>query len=168
MDARRRGADRSAARRVRAAPAAAGVLLAALLPAGCTAQWAVGSGESTETCVSWVVEPDDASRADVASIVLDGRVLDADGQRTMFGTRATVWQVEVVAVAKGELTVGDVVEVASTPQTCAGAAYPDGDPLAGVDGVARLYLHDSDFAIAGTEAGLALISPFDGVGDIAP
>ena len=83
----------------------------------------------------------------------------------MFGTRASVWDVEVVAVVKGELGASDVVQVASTPQTCSGETYPDGDPLGELDGVARLYLHDSDFAIPGTEAGLALINPFQGIGD---
>lgn len=60
------------------------------------------------------------------------------------------------------IEAGERLDVASTPRTCEGdRIYPDGDPL-DTDGSLRLYLVDSDFAIEGTETGLALITPFDG------
>lgn len=162
---RRAGGTAGTARR---GPTTLGLACTVALVGGCAQVWAFGEEQLTETCISWAVSPDEESRVEVASVVIDGRMLGESGQRQMFGTTATVWDVEVVAVTKGELSAGDVVEVASTPQTCSGGPYPDDDPLGGLDGTARLYLHDSDFAIAGTEDGLALISPFDGIGDTSP
>lgn len=125
---------------------------------------ACGGSLAGEICVSWVPAEDDAARTELADVVVEGRPLERVGERAMFGTTATVWNVEVDRVLKGTAETGAVIEVASTPRTCeAGGAYPEGDLLDTTQQL-RLYLSDSDFGIEGTEPGLALITPFDGVG----
>lgn len=132
------------------------VLLTVLVAlAGCQAA-------AAQTCVSWMSYPDDAARARTAHVVVDATVAGKVGERRMFGARATVWSVEVAAVHKGGVEPGERLAVASTPRTCSGGPYPDGDPLAAT-GQVRLYLRDTDFAVPDTEAGWALITPFDGV-----
>ncbi|MCM3659896.1 hypothetical protein M3148_02625 [Georgenia satyanarayanai] len=132
--------------------------LALLVPAACGVPAAQGA------CISWVPAADDAARTELADVVVEGRPLDKVGERAMFGVTATVWRVEVDRVLKGTAEPGTTIDVAATPRSCeAGGAYPDGDPLDAA-GRLRLYLSDSDFGIEGTEAGLALITPFDGVG----
>ncbi|WP_454085729.1 hypothetical protein [Georgenia sp. Marseille-Q6866] len=141
-----------------AAAAAAVVGLLAAMVAAC------GAPAAGESCISWVPADDDAARTELADVVVEGRPVERVGERAMFGVTATVWDVEVDRVLKGTTEVGTVIEVASTPRTCeVGGAYPDGDPLDAA-GRLRLYLSDSDFGIEGTEPGLALITPFDGVG----
>ncbi len=114
------------------------------------------------SCVDWASFPDDESRTAASEVVVVGQVHGPSGERSMFGTRAAVWDVEVIEVVKGEVRAGDHLDVASTPHTCTTSLYPDGDPL-DTDEPVRLYLSDTDFAVDGTERGLALITPMDGV-----
>src|SRR5690606_26887316 len=144
--------------RRRQRPGTWAALIALLVAAGCGVPAAQGA------CISWAPADDDAARTELADVVVEGRPLERVGERAMFGVTATVWRVEVDRVLKGTAEPGTTIDVAATPRSCeAGGAYPDGDPLDGA-GRLRLYLSDSDFGIEGTEAGLALITPFDGVG----
>lgn len=127
--------------------AAAGVLtgLAACVP-----------GSGSETCVSWASFPDDAARTEQADLVVDATVVEQAGTRSMFG---------VGSVVKGDAEPGERLEVVSTPPTCTGEAYPDGDPL-DVEGEVRLYLKDAaSFQLPRSGDGWALITPLDGVGE---
>ncbi len=133
-------------------------LVALLVPAACGVPAAQG------VCISWVSADDDAARTELADVVVEGRPLERVGERAMFGVTATVWSIEVDRVLKGTADLGTAIDVASTPRSCeVGGAYPEGDPL-DTAGPLRLYLSDSDFGVEGTEPGLALITPFDGVG----
>ncbi|MEE6272269.1 hypothetical protein V2J56_02775 [Georgenia sp. MJ206] len=117
---------------------------------------------TSETCVSWAEFPDARARSDASTIVVEAIAHERVGERSMFGAQASVWDVEVTAARKGDVEVGDRLEVASTPVTCSAATYPEGDPLDTDVGLV-LYLDDTDFAVEGTERGLALITPLDGV-----
>lgn len=154
--ARRRRSPRSVVART-AVAAAAGVLtglLAACVP-----------GSGSETCVSWASFPDDAARTEQADLVVDATVVEQAGTRSMFGAEANVWSIEVGSVVKGDAEPGERLEVVSTPPTCTGEAYPDGDPL-DVAGEVRLYLKDAaSFQLPGSGDGWALITPLDGVGE---
>src|SRR5690606_2103926 len=88
-----------------------------------------GTAEEGQSCVSWVSFDDDDARSDASEIVVEAVVQGRAGERAMFGAQASVWDVEVTAVRKGDVAAGDHLEVASTPVTCSGATYPDGDPL---------------------------------------
>ncbi|WP_413450101.1 hypothetical protein AA0Y32_05460 [Georgenia phoenicis] len=142
-------------RRLRAGAIALPALLG-LLVAGC------GEPVTEQACISWVSADDDASRTELADVVVEGRPVERVGERSMFGVDAAVWRVEVDRVFKGAAEPGTSIDVASTPRTCeTGGPYPEGDPL-DTTGPVRLYLSDSE--AGGTEPGLALVTPFDGVG----
>lgn len=133
---------------------------------GILAAWALGACTATESCVSWADFPDDASRTEQATLVVDATVVEQAGARSMFGDEANVWEVEVDAVLTGDVDPGERIEVVSTPPTCSSETYPEGDPL-DVEGEVRLYLQDAaSFQIPGSGTGWALITPFDGVGEV--
>lgn len=122
-------------------------------------------GAASETCVSWASFPDDASRTEQADLVVDATVVEQDGTRSMFGAEANVWSIDVGSVVKGDAEPGERLQVVSTPPTCSGETYPEGDPL-DVEGEVRLYLKDAaSFQLPGSGDGWALITPLDGVGE---
>ena len=97
--------------------------------------------------------------------MVDATVVEQDGTRSMFGAEANVWSIEVGSVVKGDAEPGERLQVVSTPPTCSGETYPEGDPL-DVEGEVRLYLKDAaSFQLPGSGDGWALITPLDGVGE---
>lgn len=137
---------------------AVSVLIGVLVP-GC-------QSSTPRSCISWADVSDEDGKAASAELVVDAAVLERLGERQMFGIQAAVWDVEVTSVIKGDVTVGARLQVASTPPTCSGGTYPDGDPLDTGEPL-RLYLRNTDFGVPATDAGLALITPFDGTGPVA-
>ncbi|MBD5785621.1 hypothetical protein IF650_05460 [Cellulosimicrobium terreum] len=124
---------------------------------------AVAGAPQAESCVSWADLATDAEREEASTLVIDARVVGQDRDRTMLGTTAHAWVVEVVDVVQGDADPGGLLSVASTPTTCTGEdVYPAGDPL-DVDETVRLYLTDAP-ALPDTAEGWSLITPFDGVG----
>lgn len=161
-----RSSDEQQARRRRSPRLVLAVVLGvALAVAGIVAVATVRlPGSAVSSCVDWATFPDDAARTEQADLVVDATVVDQAGTRSMFGEKTNVWSIEVGSVVKGEAAPGERIEVASTPLTCSGEAYPEGDPL-DVEGEVRLYLKDAGaFQIAGTGDGWALITPLDGMG----
>jgi hypothetical protein len=147
-------------------PVVAVVLGVALVVAGVVAVATVRLPGAVHSCVDWATFPDDASRTEAADLVVDATVVEQTGTRSMFGEKANVWEVEVETVVKGDAAAGDHIEVVSTPPTCSGETYPEGDPL-DVDDEVRLYLKDAAFfQLPGSGDGWALITPFDGVGQV--
>lgn len=82
-----------------------------------------------ELCISWMDVSDPQVAYDEADAVVLGRSSATGTTAPMHGIQATVHEVEVEQVYKGDLTPG-TVRVASTPTSCtAKGGYPDGDPL---------------------------------------
>lgn len=103
-----------------------GVVVLGAAVCGCT----VGgpSVVDVEACVLWEDDSDPQHAYEASDAVAVGTVLRADGTVSMYGLDAAVHEVAVTEVVKGAID-GDVIKVAATPVTCAGATYPDGDPL---------------------------------------
>lgn len=157
MGGRRRRGHAQDCARVIVIPFAVAVVVGSLT-AGC--QQSV-----TRSCISWADLADEGGMTAAADLVVDAAVRERVGERQMFGIQAAVWQIEVLSVVKGDVEAGALLEVASTPPTCAGQTYPDGDPLDTREPL-RLFLRETDFADPATDAGLALITPFHGVGAV--
>ncbi|WP_284233706.1 hypothetical protein [Arenivirga flava] len=129
---------------------AAALLLAAPLLSGCTAG---------ETCYDWVVyDSVERMHADASLVVAAGRIEPA-GTTTWSGVQANRYDVSGSPVlADGSIQeIGMQVQVLSTPETCSGGTYPDGDPMLGAQQV-RLYLSEDE------DGTLRTLTPHQGVG----
>lgn len=85
-------------------------------------------GEIVAECVSWSDLADPQTAFNVADAVIIGRPVASSGAKLMFSVDATVHEVDVVQIFKGE--IDETVSIASTPETCTtGSPYPNGDPL---------------------------------------
>ncbi|MFC8797389.1 hypothetical protein ACFT2C_06630 [Promicromonospora sp. NPDC057138] len=133
-------------------------------------------------CVDWVFFETPAEAASDAGAVVRGTVVEQDGTAQMYGVDAHRWLVTVEEVLERpdppsgrpqtqpelEVAPGERIAVVSTPETCSGDAYPEGDPLdppsgvGGADGSVIVLL-----SAASGEEGAAddysLITPFQGV-----
>jgi FlaG/FlaF family flagellin (archaellin) len=109
------------------APVAAVVVFVA----ACGGEPAVVESQA-ESCVSWVSyeTPADAM-ADAVVVVRTEGPMTAVATTELFGAEANVLLVPVHHVHKGtDVSVGQDLEVTSTPVTCSGGeVYPEGDPL---------------------------------------
>lgn len=115
-------------------------------------------GPTSESCVSWVDVADPQRAFDEADAVVIGTAQPTGDTTEMLGVDATVHELAVDDVIKGDLGKQTSLRVASTPVTCSGGgSYPDGDPLV-VAGPVIVFLHTPD----GGEA-WSLITPFDTV-----
>lgn len=101
-------------------------------------------------CVDWVFFETPAEAASDAGAVLRGTVVAQDGTAQMYGVESNRWLVTVEEVlerpdppsgrpqTQPELDVspGERIAVVSTPETCSGEAYLEGDPLDPASGLA--------------------------------
>lgn len=99
--------------------------LAGLALTGCSVLQ-VGGGQ----CVDWVAYDTPSQAAKDAAVVAIVRVQDRSGEADLYGESAHLWSVAVEKVLSGDgIAPGEAVVVASTPETCSGSPYPQGDPL---------------------------------------
>ena len=158
-------------------------------PSG-TAEAADVSGPPTEdptqdpppvACVDWVSFGTPVEAASDAGAVLRATVVEQDGTAWMYGVESQRWLVDVEEVLERpdppsdrmqappelEVSPGEQIVVVSTPQTCSGDAYPEGDPLdpasglAGGDGTMIVLL--SAASEEDEVDGYHLITPYQGV-----
>ncbi|MEV0952588.1 hypothetical protein [Promicromonospora sp. NPDC050249] len=101
------------------------------------------TGGSAAACVDWVSFETPAEAAADAGAVLRGTVVEQDGTAQMYGVESNRWLVSVEEVLERpdppsgrpqtqpelEVSPGEQITVVSTPQTCSGEAYLEGDPL---------------------------------------
>lgn len=101
------------------------------------------TGGSASACVDWVSFETPAEAAADAGAVLRGTVVEQDGTAQMYGVESNRWLVTVEEVLERpdppsgrprtqpelEVSPGEQIAVVSTPQTCSGEAYLEGDPL---------------------------------------
>jgi len=129
---------------------AAALLIATPMLAACT---------TSATCYDWVVyDSVERMHEDATLVVAAGRIEPA-GTTTWSGARANLYDVEAAPVGPdGEVReMGLRLRVLSTPETCSGETYPDGDPMLGAHDV-DLYLTEED------DGTLRTLTPFRGVG----
>ncbi|MGO3886944.1 MAG: hypothetical protein ACTJHU_11675, partial [Mycetocola sp.] len=112
-------------RALRLTAAAALVLGTTLGTSGC----AVFGGGEAESCVDWPSLTTEQERTDAAELVIIGTVGERSGDERMFGVSANAWDVTVSEALKGDAEAGSTIRVVSTPETCTGATYSNGDPL---------------------------------------
>lgn len=114
-------------------------------------------GVRSEMCVTWVSFDPPQAAFDEATAVVIGEPAATGTTVEMFGVAATVHEVAVGEVLKGEIPDAGTIRVASTPMTCTGGSvYPDGDPL-DVEGEVIVFLHGPEDGVWHT------LTPFDGV-----
>lgn len=133
-------------------------------------------------CVDWVHFETPRDAAADAGAVLRGTVVERDGTAQLYGVEANRWLVDVEEVLERpdparsdvepqpELMVspGERIAVVSTPETCSGSLYPEGDPLdpatglGDADGTVIFLLSAAGGTGEGGE-GFHLITPFQGV-----
>jgi hypothetical protein len=107
-------------------------------------------GGSASACVDWVSFGTPAEAASDAGAVLRGTVVEQDGTAQMYGVESNRWLVDVEEVLERpdppsgrsqtqpelEVSPGERIAVVSTPETCSGEAYLEGDPLDPASGLA--------------------------------
>jgi len=103
----------------------AATVLVVLALTGCS-----GIATQSGQCVDWVAFDTPAKAAADAAVVAIARVQQRTDDTELYGEKAHVWDVAVDRVLHGDgIAAGDRVDVASTPETCSGSAYPQGDPF---------------------------------------
>lgn len=129
---------------------AAALLLATPMLAACTAN---------ESCYDWGVYDSVERMHDDATLVVEAARIEPAGATSWSGARANVYDVVAAPVEPdgGVREMALELRVLSTPETCSGETYPDGDPMLGARDV-RLYLFEED------DGTLRTLTPFQGVG----
>lgn len=113
-------------------------LLLALSSAG-----SLSACSASESCVSWREYRSPADQRSDASLVVLVDQIKRQGTKSAYGADANVYDVRVSKAEKGAVPPGRTLRIVSTPSTCQGSAYPQGDPLAAAPPL-RLYLSEVD------------------------
>jgi len=129
---------------------AAALLLTTPMLAACTAN---------ESCYDWGVYDSVERMHEDATLVVDAARIEPAGETSWSGVRANLYDVSAAPVGPDGGVRERVLElrVLSTPETCSGETYPDGDPMLGARDV-RLSLVEED------DGTLRTLTPFQGVG----
>lgn len=142
----------------------AGVLALLGALAGCTPTFAAEN--SGPVCADWAWYDSLEEAAANASLVVRAELEPADVALTMHGEQASLHRATVTEVHTGDVAVGDVLDVVSTPASCTtGAPYPDGDPM--LRDEATLVLR-SGAPAWGSADFVQTITPYAGVWDERP
>lgn len=154
-------------------PAVVAGLVAALVFTGCAgtaASTATGvtspsdsfaAENSGPACADWVpFDTVDHAAAD-AELVVRAEIEPTDTTVTVHGEEASLHRAIVTEVYIGDASIGDVLDVVSTPSSCtAGSPYPDGDPMLREE--ATLVLNAGNPAPGSTDF-METITPYAGV-----
>lgn len=119
------------------------------------------TGCTTHACVSWTAYDSVEQAFEDAEAVVVGELRETGKTERVYGVQASVHEMDVQRVVKGNVEMGEMIRIASTPITCSGnEVYPDGDPLA-------TQLESVVFLTSDEAKAWRTLSPFESVHPVA-